>query len=314
MSQYRYHITYITIIELSHAIPTHSIIYTTYPPLFTGNAWTKIALQLPGRSENEVKNRFNSTIRKRKGSDISTSAVSTNESDDDHERTAEDKEDSVGAVVKIKTDKVRKNLKSMITAQPKTTTQVQTNRGSNLIPSNCCIISVSKDDVQDLILAEKLFDQLMSQTEYSRSSLYYKLMSTLLEDNVSDNPAFPSTISSLNMVKISNIADSVNTEQPLRVNTNRHFGQRNRIENTIGLELRTPSEYKSDQTTTSNTSLTPIPPSLLEGIKEALSESEFQSASLPCLSDAPEISPAWYSRLDSMEISPMNFEINTKGL
>lgn len=157
-------------------------------------------------SENEVKNRFNSTIRKRKLAETNGKlgyGGPSYTSDEDQDTRNEEEANSelynadVGTPSRFAAKRMRQNSEHHAFRNvPK-----HPSRGYPSIPQGYSIISLSRDDLKALHIAEKLLKRIVSMD----SPLHIvQLMSLLSMTHLND---ISSTYSSLNMVPITNIAD-----------------------------------------------------------------------------------------------------------
>ena len=157
-------------------------------------------------SENEVKNRFNSTIRKRKLAETNGKmgyGGPSYTSDEDQDTRNEEEANSdlyiadAGTPSRFSAKRTRQN------SEPHAFRNVpkHPSRGYPSIPQGYSIISLSRDDLKALHIAEKLLKRIVSMN----SPLHIiQLMNLLSMTHLND---ISTTYSSLNMVPITNIAD-----------------------------------------------------------------------------------------------------------
>jgi hypothetical protein len=159
-------------------------------------------------SENEVKNRFNSTIRKRKlaesngktgfvGPSYTSDEDQDNRIDDDVQQRYQCNAES-SVPLRYMSKKMRHN--------PEVSRSVPKYPGRSYpsIPQGYSIISLSRDDMNALHIAERLLKRLfITETSFTPQGVS-QLMSILSMTHFND---MASTFASLNMVPITNIAD-----------------------------------------------------------------------------------------------------------
>ena len=196
-------------------------------------------------SENEVKNRFNSTIRKRKlaesdgrpGFTGPPADASDDELDNRNEEDVYHDQRNFEAALPMRQAAHKKMRTESHSFRP------SPSRNYPTIPQGYSIISLSKDDLKALHIAERLLRKLV-QMDSPISPLYInQLMSLLTLTHVSD---FASIFASLNMIPITNIAEhespitpsstksgitatefesqDYESHESLRVDSNRGFG------------------------------------------------------------------------------------------
>jgi hypothetical protein len=159
-------------------------------------------------SENEVKNRFNSTIRKRKlaESNRKTGFVGPSYTSDEDQDNRNDDETQRRYQCNAESSVPLRYMSKKIRHNPEVSRSVPKYPGRSYpsIPQGYSIISLSRDDMNALHIAERLLNRLFITETFFTPQGVSQLMSILSMTNFND---IASTFASLNMVPITNIAD-----------------------------------------------------------------------------------------------------------
>lgn len=172
-------------------------------------------------SENEVKNRFNSTARKRKLANRRLGCDGSVEENSD-----EDVEEEYQQAIL--------NKKKRYTTAPQKPSKLL----KPSVPDGYKIISMSKSDIRALQTAERLLNNLVPTDDPSCPFFINQLMSLLLITSTSDISAMTS---SLNMVPIAN---SIDYDMPTKSNTTKNEATDCDIESIQPLRVETNRDYR----------------------------------------------------------------------